>query len=119
MVTSEVLNETAQKVMEAAVPDKKTRAGKTAAKKVVDSAVAEVENAVETVKKVRASRSVAPVVYVQYGEAEYDVNAVVEAVKADYSNNGGSAVKELRVYIKPEDGAAYYVVNGSEGKIDL
>ena len=32
----------------------------------------------------------------------------------------GEAIKSLKIYVKPEDGAAYYVVNDGEGgKVEL
>ena len=103
---------------EEVMEEKKTRTRKAAAKKVVDVAAAEVENAVQTVKK-RATRSTAAAVFVQYGSSELEVSAVVEAAKADYAQTNTAAAKDVRVYIKPEENAAYYVINGVEGKITL
>ena len=43
--------------------------------------------------------------------------SILEAVKAAA---GAKTVKTLEIYVKPEDGAAYYVVNGKDsGKADL
>lgn len=43
--------------------------------------------------------------------------AMVEAVKAQWT---GADIKTLALYVKPEDNAVYYVVNGeSTGKIEL
>ena len=44
---------------------------------------------------------------------------MVEAAKADFSMNNSGAVTDLKLYIKPEDGMAYYVINGVEGKVAL
>ena len=39
----------------------------------------------------------------------------MEAVKAAWN---GEAIQTLELYVKPEDGAIYYVVNGTEsGKV--
>ena len=39
----------------------------------------------------------------------------MEAVKAAWT---GETIKTLELYVKPEDGAVYYVINGSEtGKV--
>ena len=60
-------------------------------------------------------------VYVQYGQHEVRTSDVVELAKADYVNKGNkfSDIKEIQVYIKPTENAAYYVVNHSEtGKIE-
>ena len=47
---------------------------------------------------------------------------MVEQVKAQWTAEGHrvSSIKSLEVYVKPEDNAAYYVINGKEnGKVDL
>lgn len=64
-------------------------------------------------KKTAAKASV----YVQYAGSEKSVDEIVEAAKAAAT----VAVKEITVYVKPEDNAAYYVINGGEemGKIIL
>lgn len=88
----------------------KKPAAKTAAKKTTKTAAtkpAVKKAAVETVK-------------VQFAGNEYDAAAIVEAVKAAYKAQSKAAIKSLEVYIKPEDGAAYYVVNDKvSGKVDL
>ncbi|MGN1133295.1 MAG: DUF6465 family protein [Oscillospiraceae bacterium] len=59
-------------------------------------------------------------VVVQFGGAEYDVAKIVDAARADFKANSKGCIRSLNVYIKPEDGAAYYVVNGKkEGKVNL
>ena len=48
---------------------------------------------------------------------EFDFDKVVKAVEGLKKKNAG---KNLEIYIKPEDRAIYYVVNGKGGKkIDL
>ena len=79
-----------------------------------------VEAAVETATEapeVEPARvtAVEPVIsaYVQYREEEADVNALVESVKAAFAaEHAGETPAEIRLYIKPEERAAYYVVNG-------
>ena len=61
-------------------------------------------------------------VFVQYNGKEYDTAALVEQVKAAYAAEGHrvSAIKELNLYVKPEDGKAYYAVNQKNtGSVDL
>ena len=60
-----------------------------------------------------------PVVYVQYQDAETDVDALVEAAKADFrSTKKRTSITEMQLYIKPEEQVAYYVVNGAfSGKV--
>lgn len=60
-------------------------------------------------------------VFVQYGQHEVRTTDVMEMAKADYVSKGNklSDIKEIQVYIKPTENAAYYVVNHSEtGKIE-
>ena len=60
-----------------------------------------------------------PQVFVQYQSAEVDVSALEEAAKAEFhSVKKRALVTELRLYVKPEERMAYYVINGShEGSI--
>lgn len=60
---------------------------------------------------------------VQVGDAEFDITDITEkAYKAYKSVHKRKVVTDFRVYVKPEENAAYYTVNG-EGdpsyKIDL
>ena len=57
-------------------------------------------------------------VFVEYGGSQVDIKTVIDNIKAAYSAEGSSEpVKTVDVYIKPEENAAYYVVNGnSDGK---
>ena len=52
---------------------------------------------------------------------EFDVEELTEKVKENYRlTSNDKEVKELNLYIKPEDNAVYYVVNGtSAGKVDI
>ena len=53
----------------------------------------------------------------QYLGKELTQEAMVDAVKAQWT---GADIKTLELYVKPEDSAVYYVVNGeSTGKIEL
>lgn len=79
--------------------DKTAAKAKTAAKKAVEN-----KNAV----------------YVEFNGKQVAALEVLEAAKADYKANNKAAVKSVKVYIKPEDNAAYYVVNDKvDGKVDL
>lgn len=69
-------------------------------------------------KKAAAKKTAAKTaVYVQYAGSEKSVDEIVEAAKAAAT----AEVKDITVYVKPEDNAAYYVINGGEemGKIIL
>ena len=100
---------------------------KTEAKATKAAAKAEKKAAPKAEKKVAAKKSPAKKadtkkekIIVQYGGKEYDADAVVEAAKADFKANNKGCLRSINVYIKPEDNAAYYVVNGKvEGKVSL
>ena len=66
-----------------------------------------------------AAKAAAPSVkvFVEYQGKQMDMDAILATVKA---TAGVKTIKTLEVYVKPEDGAAYYVVNGKDGgKADL
>ena len=54
-------------------------------------------------------------VFLEVAENQYDCEAVEAKVKADLKKKSRAAIKDLKIYIKPEDGKAYYTAN--EGKI--
>lgn len=57
----------------------------------------------------------------QFGEIEISVEEISEKVKKDYEDSGNEEeLKDIKIYVKPEDNKAYYVANGQiEGNIDL
>ena len=59
----------------------------------------------------------------QVGNAEFDISDIAaKAYKAYKSTHKRKVVTEFRVYVKPEENAAYYTVNGegsADFKIDL
>lgn len=65
-------------------------------------------------------------VYIQFAGAEYDLSVIKENIKRNWTEKTGkkeSDIKELQIYVKPEETAAYYVINNEfveEGmKVDL
>ena len=98
-----------KKPVEKKPAEKKAAAKKPAAKKA-------------TAKK-PAAKTAAPVeVFVQFNGQETVVDAVVAKAKAAYEADGhrASSIKELQVYLKPEESAAYYVINKKyAGRVDL
>ena len=62
--------------------------------------------------KVKAD-SLKPTVIVQFQGAEVDLDTLVEAAKADFrQEKKRTPITELKLYVKPEERMAYYVVNG-------
>lgn len=60
-----------------------------------------------------------PEIYVEFGEKQYNITDVVDRAKADYRATHKVGVQSCKVYVKPEEGAAYYVINKVAGKLDL
>lgn len=76
----------------------------------------------ETAKKTTAKKETSVDVYVEFSGNQVSEKDVAERVKAAYVEGGHrvSSIKSLRIYIKPEENAAYYVINDDNvGKVDL
>lgn len=78
-------------------------------------------------EEVKAPVKKAPVktqeVYVQFGGKEISVKDLTEKVKDIWTKELGNKVKDMadvKVYVKPEENTAYYVVNGEvSGSMEL
>ena len=59
--------------------------------------------------------------FFEYGEKQVDASTLAELAKADFKANGGKgAIRGIELYVKAEDNALYYVINGKEsGKVEL
>lgn len=111
----------------AAPVEKKTRGRKSDVKAPAEGTAKKVEKKVETkteakaeVKKPAAKKAEPKQsVVIQYGMDEVVANDVVAAaIKVYKSKNKGVEIKTVEVYIKPEEKAAYYVVNGDDSQGD-
>ena len=116
------------KLVSAAKAEKAVAAAKAKAEKAAAAAAAKAEKAAAAAKakaekapgRKRAAggrKAAAPEVklYVQYQGKQLSQEEAVEAVKAAWA---GEAIQRVELYVKPEDGAIYYVINGSEtGKV--
>ncbi|WP_347993073.1 DUF6465 family protein, partial [uncultured Eubacterium sp.] len=77
------------------------------------------EAAKKTTTKKAAAKKVEKVLVQFYGK-EFDVEALKEAAKADYTaKTGKKTVTSVELYIKPEDNRAYYVIDKATGFITL
>ena len=81
------------------------------AEKAVKTAAKATKAKKETVKKA-VEAEIKDEVFVQFAGVEINVEAVVAAAKADYKAKGHRTPKTVSVYIKPEEGVAYYTVKG-------
>lgn len=60
-----------------------------------------------------------PELIVQYQDSEVNMDTLVEAAKADFhEKKKRTPITDLRLYVKPEERTAYYVINEEyEGKV--
>ena len=75
----------------------------------------------ETTKKSTTKKAVEPAVVVQFGGQEVNMATVIENAKKAFEAEGNkvSSIKEIQIYVKPEEYAAYYVIKGVSGRINL
>ena len=93
---------------------KRPTAAKAAAKKPAPKAAASAKSAT------KATTAPKETVKIQFGADEYDFADIKKAVEADCKSKVQGKIKAIEIYIKPEDKAVYYVVNGDfSDKIDL
>ncbi len=62
-----------------------------------------------------------PEFVMQYQNIEIDMGTLAKAAKADFhTTKKRTLITELKLYVKPEEHMAYYVINGKyEGKISF
>lgn len=110
-VKAEAETKIAEKVNEVAEKAAETKtAVKAAAKKTAEK--------VGTAKKTAAAKKaekapLIPEIKIQFAGNEADEDEIVNAIKNKYVSEGhrASAIKSLQIYLKPEENAAYYVIN--------
>ena len=89
-----------------------------AAAKKAEPTVKKAEKALKETGR-KAASALTPEVYLQWMGQEVNTADLVERVRADYKANNKGAIRSCKIYIKPEDGMVYYVINKKEGKIAL
>ncbi len=111
---------TAKKVEEVkAEATKAVEETKATATKTVKKATA---TAKKTATKAAAKKAEAKVTsYVEFMGDQFDVEDITAKAVADFkANNARKALKDIKVYIKVEEKAAYYVANGDyPGRVEL
>ena len=100
-------------------PVKKTTRKRTTAKKTTEEKTTEKKTAAKrTTTRKTAAKKAAEVnteVFVQWLGKEIYAKDVVDSIKKIWTEEMGkkeSELEDLRVYIKPEDNGAHYVING-------
>lgn len=125
--TEDRLKEFAKGVTDVAEPvirDLKTKAAPAAevVKKRSEKATRVAKAVGKDITNVAARHRCKEEVFIQYNSHEIRATDLVEKAKRDFVNRGSniSDIKEIQVYIKPSDNAAYYVINHSEtGRVDF
>ena len=107
----------AVKAAEAKTAVKKTT--KTAAKTTTKKVAAKKTAVKTTAKKAVAKKEAKTETFIQYNDEQTDMDAVLKRVEADLKAQKVAA-KDIKLYIKPQDGACYYVADGKvAGRVDL
>lgn len=108
------------KKMQAVEPAAEVQEKKRAGRKPQTQAEKEAAAKLRAAEKAKAE-NLKPELVLQYQGAETDLTALAEAAKAEFrALHKRTRVTELKIYVKPEDQAAYYVINGTfEGKLPL
>ena len=95
---------------------KKPAAKKTAAKKPAAKKTA----AKKTAAKKTTTKKKTNNVYVEFAGNKFNVEKIQKAVKADYTKKSGKkTMTSVNIYVKPEDGKAYYVIDRKKGDVAL
>lgn len=114
--------EVKETVKEAPKAEVKTEAVKAEAPKAEKKAEVKAEPKKRGPKPKAEKKEAVQNVYVQFAGKEILTADLVAQVTEKWVALGhrASSIKELNLYVKPEDSAAYYVINGKEsGKIEL
>lgn len=124
--TADVAEKTAKDVAaKAADVAEKTQAvaekTKDAAEQTVKKTVKKAETKAKATKKA-VKEALKPEITVQFQNLEVTTETVEERVKAQFAADGHrvGTIKKLNIYVKPEEYAAYYVINDKHtGRVDL
>ena len=102
------------------MPEKKKTAAAAPAAEAPAAASAETKTRKSAKAPARRGRPpLAPELYVEFGSKQYNITDIIDRAKADYRATHKVGVQSCKVYIKPEEGAAYYVINKVSGKLEL
>lgn len=68
-------------------------------------------------EKKQMAENLKPAVFVQFQETEADINDLIERAKAAFkAEKKRTRITEMKIYVKPEERAAYYVINEGKGE---
>ena len=119
-VKTEAAKETTAKEETAKKAAAQAKTTAAAAKKADEAKTAEKKTAQKkapAAKKPAAKKEIKVKTYVQYMGREVEEKDMIAAVKKSWTKASGKKVgdiKSIDLYVKPEEGAVYYVVNGTD-----
>ncbi|MBR5089018.1 MAG: hypothetical protein IK093_06285 [Ruminiclostridium sp.] len=108
-----------KKVAEKKAPAAKKTAEKKAAAKKSPAVKKTAEKKAPAAKKTAEKKTTGISVVLQYNDKEADIEQIKSKVTEAIRNSGNRVSKDLIIYIKPAENAAYYVNGDENGKIDL
>lgn len=87
---------------------------KTKAKKAEKKSAAKTTS--KAAKKPAAKKAMKVAAYVEYHDKKVEEKTIIADVKKAWTKSGGKVgeIKTMDLYIKPEEDAVYYVINGTE-----
>lgn len=96
--------------------EKKTTTRKAAPKKAKTEAAKKTGTRSTTAKRTTAKKELKVDAYVEYYGKQVSEKEIVDSVKQAWKKSGHKVgdLKTMELYIKPEDGTVYYVINGDE-----
>ena len=101
------------------MPEKKKTAAAAPAAEAPAAASAETKTRKSAKAPRRGRPPLAPELYVEFGSKQYNITDIIDRAKADYRLTHKVGVQSCKVYVKPEEEAAYYVINKVSGKLEL
>lgn len=107
-------------VKEAAVKKTTASTKTTAAKKAAEAKKeTAAKSAAKTTRKTAAKKTFKKELFFQFDGKQVDEETLVARITEDVKSQNVE-IKDLKMYLKPEDNACYYVANGNlAGKVDL
>lgn len=117
---AEVVEEKVEKLADM-VEDKAEKVKDIVEDKVAD-AVLEAKEVVKKAKKATTKKDIKTTLFVEYFGKQVEEKEMIAAVKKAWTSAGKKVgdIKTIELYVKPEDGAVYYVINKTEsGKVEF
>ena len=103
-------------------PAKKEAPKKTTASKAAGAAkktATAVKKTVAAAKAKAEEKTAEPKVFIQFAGNSFSLDEILEDARKDYTKGRKKTFKDVQIYVKPEDGKAYYVADGDPGAVDL